>query len=534
MASLQPRNFLPRTRRQWIAWIFLGLLLTVAITVNIAVSHAEPILRQRVIDTLSDRFKSRVELAAFHVSVIHGLEVSGSGLHIYGDQDSNVHQIGVQPLIGLAEFRFHTGLLDLFRTPMHVDTVYVKGLQLNIPSKKDRGQMANLGPKSRKLKMHVSRFICDGTQLLINTSTPGKLPLDFDISALTLTDIGPDQPMHFEARLTNPKPIGLINSRGEFGPWREDSPRDTPVKGAYAFSNADLGSIKGIGGILASSGQYAGTLDNIVVDGTTDTPDFRISISGHEVPLKTEFHAIVDGTSGDTYLQPVNAVVGNTALVARGSVVKTASPQGHSVQLDVAIDRGRIEDLLKLGVRTDPPIMTGHVGLKVKFLLPPGDPDVADRLKLAGNFQIVGAHFSNEKIQQKIDALSLRSQGKPKQAADSVPDNVKPDLGGVFNLGGGRLYFSSIKFTVPGTKVQLSGKYSLDGNEFDFHGKARMDAKLSHMVTGWKSVLLKPIDPFFSKHGAGTELPIKITGTRSEPHFGLDFGHDSKDDSAKD
>lgn len=45
------------------------------------------------------------------------------------------------------------------------------------------------------------------------------------------------------------------------------------------------------------------------------------------------------------------------------------------------------------------------------------------------------------------------------------------------------------------------------------------------MTTGWKSILLKPVDPFFSKHGAGTELPFKITGTREAPHFGLDFHH---------
>ena len=45
------------------------------------------------------------------------------------------------------------------------------------------------------------------------------------------------------------------------------------------------------------------------------------------------------------------------------------------------------------------------------------------------------------------------------------------------------------------------------------------------MTTGWKSILLKPVDPFFSKDGAGTEVPVRITGTESEPHFGLDFGH---------
>jgi len=36
---------------------------------------------------------------------------------------------------------------------------------------------------------------------------------------------------------------------------------------------------------------------------------------------------------------------------------------------------------------------------------------------------------------------------------------------------------------------------------------------------------LKPVDPFFSKRGAGTEIPVKVTGTKSEPHFGVDFGH---------
>ena len=93
--------------------------------------------------------------------------------------------------------------------------------------------------------------------------------------------------------------------------------------------------------------------------------------------------------------------------------------------------------------------------------------------------------------------------------------------------------FSKLRFDIPGTQVRLTGIYSLDGNQFDFHGKARMDAKLSHMVTGWKSLLLKPADPFFSKNGAGTEIPVKVTGTKSEPHFGSDFGHKDKDRDQK-
>jgi hypothetical protein len=169
------------------------------------------------------------------------------------------------------------------------------------------------------------------------------------------------------------------------------------------------------------------------------------------------------------------------------------------------------------------------VRLKTKFDLPPGEPEVDHRLRLSGNFQVSGAHFTNDKIQSKVDALSMRSQGKPKLATDNIPDNIRSELIGTFNLNDGTISFSQLRYQIPGTQVDLTGTYSLDGNQFDFHGKARMDAKLSQMVTGWKSILLKPVDPFFSKDGAGTEIPVKITGTKSEPHFGVDFGR--KDDS---
>jgi hypothetical protein len=45
------------------------------------------------------------------------------------------------------------------------------------------------------------------------------------------------------------------------------------------------------------------------------------------------------------------------------------------------------------------------------------------------------------------------------------------------------------------------------------------------MVTGWKSLLLKPVDPFFAKNGAGTFVPIKVGGTTAHPAIGLDFKH---------
>jgi hypothetical protein len=84
---------------------------------------------------------------------------------------------------------------------------------------------------------------------------------------------------------------------------------------------------------------------------------------------------------------------------------------------------------------------------------------------------------------------------------------------------------TDLAYELPGATVNLAGQYSLDGKEFNFTGKVRTKAPLSNMVASkWKSVLLKPIDPFFKKDGAGAQIPIRITGTGDKPHVGLKLG----------
>src|SRR6202042_1549800 len=191
--------------------------------------------------------------------------------------------------------------------------------------------------------------------------------------------------------------------------WHEDDPRDTPVRGDYSFSNADLGTLKGIGGILSSTGRYAGTLSDIVVD----------------------------GTSGDTHLSPVKAKLLHSFFTAKGSVTRIQGRRGHDIELDVVVEHAEIEDLLKAGVRTDPPVMTGPVKMRTKLSLLPGEGDVADRLHLAGNFDVQGGHFTNQKVQSRLDALSLRTQGKGKAQQENPQDPVATNLRGIFKLEDG-------------------------------------------------------------------------------------------------
>src|SRR6202140_1146271 len=518
-------------RWRWIIAVVGIFLAVVVVCVRVVITHAEPILRTRVIETLSARFKSRVELAELRVWVADGVHVDGKGLKIFGATDPNAWEDGVQPLIEVGEFRFQTALRSLFREPMHVDIIYVDGLIVNIPPKNDRQTMRELRQRGRKMSIFVDRFVCGNTKLIINTVRPGKPPLEFDISDLRMKAIGRGQPLHFDAMLVNPRPVGNIQSTGQFGPLNEESPRDSAVAGDFTFTNADLGTLPGIGGILSSAGKYGGTLGRIEVEGQTDTPDFQIAVSGHRVPLHTDFHAIVDGTDGDTYLDPVKARVLHSSFTASGKIVRMKAPHGHDVELNVVLGQARIEDLLKLGVKTDPPVMTGTVAMRTKLSLPAGAEDIANRLKLAGSFEIPTGHFTNDKVQDRIDSLSVRSLGKNGTGRGRADPVVTSDLEGRFTLNQGILSFSYLHFLIPGTHADMTGKYSLDGNTFDFHGVLRLDAKLSQMTTGWKSILLKPVDPFFQKHGAGTDLPFKITGTREAPRFGLDFYH--KDEHSK-
>jgi len=514
----------------WAAICVLTIAVVLIATFEILLSRAEPILRARLVQSLSARFHSRVEMGAFEVSLLRGFEVSGKDLAIYPyNVASNV------PMFSVRHFAFRTGYSSLLRSPMHIGNVDVEGLRINLPPRSERRPLPGplddhrrSGEKSTVPTIFVAQMDCTDTVLTVGTDKPGKLPLRFVIRSLQLRSVGAGKPMDFTASLTNPKPVGQIESRGFFGPWNADHPGATSLGGTYSFRNADLGTFKGIGGILSSDGGYQGTLDKIVVDGTTDTPDFQVKISGYKVALHTEFHAIVDGTDGNTYLQPVKAQFLHSSLIAQGYVVRAQGEAGRHTYLDVTMDQARIEDLLRLAVRTDPPVMEGQLKLHTRLDLPPGPQDVAHKLRLQGNFAIVNGRFSNEKIQNKVDELSLRSQGEIELAQQKEREAklaiVRSQMRGDFNLADASLNLSNLHYDIPGAHIKLDGIYSLDGARFNFTGTADMQATISRMVGGWKGLLLMPFDRVFAKNGAGTEVPFKVDGTKSDPHFGLDLG----------
>lgn len=524
-------------RRRWVrvtTWVgFVVFLLFAAAFITFAIyfHRAGPILRNRVVETLSTRYDSRVELTAFSVSVWRGFEVIGTGLKLYPN-----HLDAQQPLFSVGKFTFRTRWYDLLRSPMHIHLVRITGLDIHLPPKQQRGNLPTPrfeSPEHAKMQIIVDRLEIDHASLVLGTNKPGKVPLTFQISQIEMHALGAGHPMRFHATLINPKPIGNIESRGFFGPFAEHDPGNTPVSGTYKFTHADLNPIKGIGGILSSVGRYQGTLNNIIVDGETDTPDFSLDTANHPIPLHTIFHAIVDGTTGDTHLDPVDATLLNSQIVARGDVVSVPG-QGHNITLDVTVQPGHLEDMLALAAQAQPPIMAGNLVLHTKLSIPPGKQSVTEKMGLKGKFEVTNARFTDPKVQDKIDQLSLRAQGEPEKLnQQTARPNIVSYLKANFILRNRLLTITGLHYRVPGADIAMQGTYTLNSNEVDFHGTARLQAKVSQMVTGWKSLLLKPVDPFFSKNGAGTQVPIEITGTRNNLHFGLDFFGKGKDQNKK-
>ena len=522
-------------RRRWLVWTgaaFVLIAIAGAVAVEWALRQMQPMLRRKVVETLSARFHSPVELDRLDVSLRKGVIVTGGGLRILylaGPTKPDVRP-NAPPMVVVDWFEFGTGWRELLRPTTRVLTVKVRGLAVTIPPKEERGEATPDDPKKKKqpvIGLAVDEIVCTDAKVVIETSKPGKKPLEFVISRVVLKDVGPTKPFNYEATLVNPKPPGDVHSTGHFGPWQKDNPRDTPLDGSYEFTHADLSSIHGIGGILSSTGRFGGTLGEIAAEGTADVPAFRLDISDHALPLHTEFEAVVDGTTGDTYLNRVWARVGRSELTAVGAVTRGVSVPGHDIDLRVVMEKGRIEDMLTLAMKASPTLMRGALATKVHLEIPPGPVSVSRKMRLEGTFAIHDAFLNDAKMQAQLDSMSERAKGKPKLANAQDAEVVGSSLSGKFSQTNAVMDVSDLNFQMPGAQVSMNGQVQLVGSTFEFHGKVRTEATASQMTTGWKSLLLTPFDKLLKKNGAGVELPIKVTGTRSTYDLRLDYPHDT-------
>lgn len=501
---------------RWIVGISGGVL--VAVWVIVAVGSRTPVLHDALVNALRDQLDADVELQSFQADMFPVVRITGTGLKVRlrGQQQA-------LPLIEVASFEVRSGIWGLLHRPRRFKSVTLEGLKISIPprSSHDRASGRSAAAEMSEGPVVIDEVIARNAQLVLIPRRADKDPKRFEIHDLKLRSVGFKRAMPFQATLTNPIPKGLVNTKGSFGPWHRSEPGDTPLSGHYTFTNADLDTINGIGGTLASEGDFSGKLGEIEVHGKSSTPDFSIDVGGRPIPLDTQFHTVVDGTDGDTYLKRVDGKFLDTALTASGAITGQHGVKGRTVKLDVHMDQGKIDDVLRLAVKSSSPVMTGGLALDASLLIPPGPAKVADRMQLDGQFTIKEARFTDPAVHAKLVTLSRHSQGKD---ADDPAGQVLSNMRGQFALKDGVARFKTLTFEVPGAVVHLAGDYGLRSEQLNFAGTLSMQATISEAVGGGgvKETLLKAVDPLFKKGRHGAVIPITIHGKRDHPEFGLD------------
>jgi hypothetical protein len=470
-------------------------------------------LRPATVELLERRFNSKVDLASMSVTLTPRVRVRAEGITI-----RHQGRMDVPPLISMRAFTLTAGLDELWARRIH--RVHVEGLELVIPPRRpDLPEPDEPDADDGNDDVFIGELIAEDSLLSILSKRADKGPRVFQIRRLRFSDFHLAQAIPFEAAITNPTPHGEIEASGSFGPWRRDEPRLTPVQGSFVF-DADLGTIKGIGGDLHAEGTFAGPLELIRTSGTTRTEGFHLTSGGVKFPLLVDYDAIVDGTNGDTTLERVDARLGVSRIHARGEIVKVEGVKGRRITLDTETRGGRLEDFVQLTTRVKSSPLTGVVDVDARLNIPPGDRDVIDKLDLDGTFRVAKARFTTASVQDRIDELSRRGQGRPK---DEDIDNVASNFRGAFRMRDAKLHLTPVTFAVQGATVRLAGHYDTTRELLDFHGELRLQAKVSQTQTGWKRFVLKIFDPMLDGDGAGTVLPISVTGTREQPKFGADI-----------
>ena len=321
-----PSPVTPARKPFWQRWwvLLVTLILIAGVTVGIALwgkyaylrSHADQILRDRIVASLSARFNSPVELDSFHLDIGAGIHATGGGLRILylaGPTKPDANPNNPAPMITVDHFEFETNFKALLEPTTRIVTVHVTGLDLHVPPHgmgHTPRKLDNPKPqKQPKISLVVDKIVCVELAPGDRDDQAGQAARSiFNLSSITLTDVGAKQaaPLRRGAHqcasrgsdsLDRPfRPLAGGRPAGHADRWR---PTPSLMRISDRSRESRASSLRPAN-LKASS-------TTSTCEGVTDTPDFRLDMSDHPVPLHTDFTAIVNGTTGDTTLTRVEA-----------------------------------------------------------------------------------------------------------------------------------------------------------------------------------------------------------------------------------
>jgi hypothetical protein len=512
---------MPReTKRAWrvgaIALVFILLLAGVYFV------DAHWPFRYRVVKPmLEDVLGSQLHISSYHRTYFPHPGFVAKGITLRRKSATDL-----PPLGSIDELIVQGRWSDLLMLRARVALVDITGFHIVVPALGSRANHEDFPPGS------ASDFV--GTDTLIDQLRIHQSVLDimrsngmrysFPVSELDIRNFQKGRANTYAVSMQNAKPWGLVQSTGSFGPLNAPDLSKTPMAGTFSFSSVKLSDVGRLRGTLQSTGQFRGTLGAIEATARSDTPDFAVS-RGMPTAVHGEVQCTVNGLTGEVVLHQVQMESGETTIFARGGIV--GSPK--ITNIDVSVTNGRTQDVLRPFVHSRVPI-AGPVQLHAHAYVGPSGTGFLKRLYVRGDFDVPAERATDQGTEKSLSDFSKRAQSKGEgaDAGDSeqtATTDALSSLNGPAQIRDGVASSPHLTFRIPGAQATLKGTFNLRDESAHLTGTLAMQSAISHAVTGFKSFLLKPLDPFMRKRKAGAVIPIAITGTPGHYRIDQDFAH---------
>lgn len=458
-------------------------------------------VRTSAAEMLHSEFGGAVEFRSFEVTFLPKMRVVAQGVLVGNDRNP--------PLVQIGTVETASGLI-----PWHLQSVKAQGVWLNVPT-------ATASSKSSKslLPITADNVLVTNARIDVLPSAGNSEPLHFNLAQLHISHLSLNRPSSFNAVLKSSEPRAVVQISGQAGPWNTANPSLTVLQGSYTTQAGDLSSLGGLSGSVVSKGQFRGSLQRIAIAGDLDAPDFGLRAHGFTEPIQASFQASLNAADSSLDVQRIAGKLQQTPFQGAARIENVQDQHLRKVSSDVSIPEGRLEDVLPLFVNARTSPMNGPFQLRAKVALA-GDQNLIGALEVDGDFSAPHARFASLDLRDQIRKLTRKASGHPK---DRAAGTSMFSMQGHVELRSGTVHLRDLRLHFPDAGTRLNGTYQLASERIDLHGELWMAAKLSNTTTGAKRLLLKIADPFFRNKRGGARLPVRITGTESEPHFALNL-----------
>lgn len=431
----------------------------------------------------------------------------------------------LQPFITVGSW---SGTAELSRAGIrHFSEVRLRDVTVTVPPRRladirgPRTPEQSRPPGKRPPQIRIDRLVADRVVLRVASTDESREPHVWDVQDLVMAPFSFDERTPFTATVDTPLPSDRAEVTGDAGPWPDGSFRDLPLQGEYRLEG-DLSQVAGLMGRIVVAGRALGTLERLATQGTARAAAAGFRAQGTAtLPLTVDYEAVVDATHSDVMITSARATAGGAIVQASGHVVKHKGTAGRHVRLSVhSPSQSSAADVMRLFIDGTRPPVSGRLALDADVDLHPGTEHVLNRLTLSGTFALDAARFVNDQVQQALDELSYRGQGRPTKHVERVPAAIH----GRVRLHDRDLSVRHVTLTVPGARIEAVGRYSLRDESLGFRGVARLDSRFSRTQSGIARFLFRPLDRFLARDDAGTRIVLDVRGTKLAPVVDVDLG----------